>query len=131
MTRASTRILLFGSAIALSGIAASPAAAQYGSNVQCPPGYYFSSGYGCIPQSDAYDDLYSNDYGYGAPVYDGFGLAFGFGGYGGGGRGVGDRGGHGGGGGHIGGGGGGHMGGGGGHGGGGGGGHGGGGGGHR
>src|ERR1700679_3311072 len=102
-----TRKFIIGGAIALSALVTMPASAQ----VQCPPGYYYQYGYGCIPASSAYSDMYGDDYGYDSPVYDGYGLAFGFGG--GGGRGGGNRGGgfhgggdhHGGGGGHSGGGG--------------------------
>jgi hypothetical protein len=68
---------------------------------------------GCVPVSDAYNDMYGNDYGYGPPVYDTYGMAFGFNGgrgFNGGGRGVGGGAAHGGGG-HTGGGGGGHAGG--------------------
>jgi hypothetical protein len=103
MMHFSMKILIFGGAIALSALGTMPASAQ----VQCPPGYYYQYGYGCIPASSAYSDMYGDDYGYDSPVYDGYGLAFGFGG----GRGRGAGGFHGGGG-HAGGG---HIGGGGGH----------------
>jgi hypothetical protein len=91
MTCLSIKLLILGGAIALSVMATMPASAQ----VQCPPGYNYQYGYGCIPASSAYGDMYGDDYGYDAPVYDGFGLAFGFGG---GGRGGGAGGFHGGGG---------------------------------
>ncbi len=112
---------------------ATPASAQYA--VNCPVGYAYSYGSGCIPAGGAYSSFYgAPGYGGYAPLYEPFGFAYGggFGGY----RGGGFRGGvggfRGGGGGFRGGGGGFHGGGGGGgfHGGGGGG-HGGGGGGHR
>jgi hypothetical protein len=96
MTYLSMKLLILGGVIALSAMATMPASAQ----VQCPPGYNYQYGYGCIPASSAYGDMYGDDYGYDAPVYDGFGLAFGFGG---GGRGRGAGGFHGGGG-HVGGG---------------------------
>jgi hypothetical protein len=73
MTRA-TSILFMIAALAMA--AAAPAEAQ----VQCPPGFYYQPGYGCVPISDAYDDMYGNGYDYASPVYDGYGLAFGFGG---------------------------------------------------
>lgn len=76
MTRLTTRLLLLGGGIALSLVTALPAAAQ----VICPPGYYYSYGYGCVPASDAYDDMYGDGYAYGPPVYDSYGMAFGFGG---------------------------------------------------
>ena len=106
MTRFAIKSFIVGGTIALSAFAALPALAQ----VQCPPGYYYRYGYGCIPASGAYYDMYGNDYNYDSPVYDGFGLAFGFGGggrgyHGGGGRSGGGGGFHGGGG-HAGGGGG-------------------------
>ena len=107
MTRSTTVLFMIGSGIALAMVCAVPADAQ----VQCPHGFYYQPGYGCVPVSDAYDDMYGNGYDYASPVYDGYGLAFGFSG---GGRGGGRIGG----GGHIGGGahaGGGHAGGGGGH----------------
>jgi len=85
MTHFSMKALILGGAIALSAMAAIPASAQ----VQCPPGYNYQYGYGCIPASSAYGDMYGDDYGYDAPVYDGFGMAFGFGGGGGRGRGAG------------------------------------------
>jgi hypothetical protein len=120
MDRPGLRKFIIGGVIALWALATMPAAAQ----VQCPPGYYYSYGYGCVPASDAYNDMYGDDYNDGPPVYDTYGLAFGFGGgrnfHGGGGgrgfsRGGGGGGGFHGGGGHGGGGAGGHAGGGGGH----------------
>jgi hypothetical protein len=96
-----TKVLLVaGSVVALTAIFASQSASA---QVGCPPGYYYSYGYGCVPAAPGYADVYGPDYGYAPPVYDSFGLAFGFGG--GGGRGGGGRGGGGrGGGGHSGGG---------------------------
>jgi len=91
MTYFSMKPLILCGAIVLSAMATMPASAQ----VQCPPGYYYHYGYGCIPASSAYSDMYGDDYGYDSPVYDGYGLAFGFGG---GGRGRGAGGFHGGGG---------------------------------
>lgn len=70
-------LLVAGSAIVLPAIFASqPASAQVG----CPLGYYYSYGYGCVPAAPGYADVYGPDYGYAPPVYDFFGLAFGFGG---------------------------------------------------
>ncbi len=117
MTHILMKTLILGGAIVLSALATMPASSQ----VRCPPAYYYRYGYGCIPDSSAYSDMYGDEYGYDSPVYDGYGLAFGFGGgrggfHGGGGRGGGGfhgGGGHAGGGGHVGGGG--HAGGGGGH----------------
>ncbi len=63
----SMKALIFGGAIALFSMAMLPASAQ----VRCPPGYYPQYGYGCIPASSAYSDMYGDDYGYDAPVYDG------------------------------------------------------------
>jgi hypothetical protein len=91
MTYFSMKPLILGGAIAVCAIATTPASAQ----VQCPPGYNYQYGYGCVPASSAYSDMYGDDYGYDSPVYDGYGLAFGFGG---GGRGRGAGGFHGGGG---------------------------------
>jgi hypothetical protein len=85
-------LLVAGSVVGLTAIFASqPASAQVG----CPPGYYYSYGYGCVPAAPGYDDVYGPSYGYAPPVYDSFGLAFGFGGSGGrgGGRGGGGHGG--------------------------------------
>jgi hypothetical protein len=76
MNRPGLRKFIIGGAIALSALATMPAAAQ----VQCPPGYYYSYGYGCVPASDAYNDMYGDSYNDGPPVYDTYGLAFGFGG---------------------------------------------------
>jgi hypothetical protein len=99
MTYFSVKPLIFGCAIAVSAAAAMPASAQ----VICPAGFNYQYGYGCVPDSNAYNDIYGDDYGYDAPVYDGYGMAFGFGsGHGGGNRGGGFHGG----GGHAGGGGG-------------------------
>jgi hypothetical protein len=69
-----TKFLMAGAAFALA-IAGStaPASAQ----VRCPDGYYYSYGYGCVPDSAGYDDMYGN-YGYGTPGYDTFGLAYGY-----------------------------------------------------
>jgi len=110
MTRIMTRLAIIGGGILLSLTVALPAAAY----VNCPVGFYYSYGYGCVPVSDGYNGMYGDDYGYAPPVYDSFGLAFGFNG----GRGFNDGGGRGvgggaarGGGGHAGGGGGGHAGG--------------------
>jgi hypothetical protein len=109
MTRVSTKPLFVGAALTLMLASALPAAAQ----VVCPPGFYYSYGYGCIPASDGYDAMYGSDYNYGPSVYDPDGIAFGFGGsFREGGRSVGGHGGngrfrggaHGGGGGHAGGG---------------------------
>ena len=90
MTRLSTRMAMIGGGILLSLTVALPASAY----VNCPVGFYYSYGYGCIPVSDGYNGMYGDDYGYAPPVYDTFGLAFGFNGGrgfngGGGGRGVG------------------------------------------
>ena len=89
MTRIMTRLAIIGGGILLSLTVALPAAAY----VNCPVGFYYSYGYGCVPVSDGYNGMYGDDYGYAPPVYDSFGLAFGFnGGRGfndGGGRGVG------------------------------------------
>jgi len=108
MTRIMTRLAIIGGGILLSLTVALPAAAY----VNCPVGFYYSYGYGCVPVSDGYNGMYGDDYGYAPPVYDSFGLAFGFNG----GRGFNDGGGRGvgggaarGGGGHAGGGGGGHA----------------------
>ena len=112
MNRLGIKKFIIAGAVALSALATMPAVAQ----VRCPPAYYYSYGYGCVPASDAYNDMYGDGYNDGPPVYDTYGLAFGFGGGrsfhggGGGGHGV-SRGG----GGFHGGGGGGHAGGGGGH----------------
>ena len=110
MTRIMTRLAIIGGGILLSLSVALPAAAY----ANCPVGFYYSYGYGCVPVSDGYNGMYGDDYGYAPPVYDSFGLAFGFNG----GRGFNDGGGRGvgggaarGGGGHAGGGGGGHAGG--------------------
>ncbi|MEI9991164.1 MAG: hypothetical protein WDM86_14100 [Rhizomicrobium sp.] len=91
------RLSLAGAILATAtSFAAAPAAAQY---VQCPPGYYYSYGYGCLPDTPAYGDMYGDpDYDVGPPVYDTFGFGFGgdFGGgryHGGGHRGGGNRGG--------------------------------------
>jgi hypothetical protein len=46
--------------------------------VNCPPGYNYYYGYGCVPVSDGYNALYGDEYDYGPPVYDTYGLAFGF-----------------------------------------------------
>ncbi len=110
MTRLSLKTLsIFGSVLSLGLLStAMPAAAQY---AQCPYGYYYSYGYGCIPDAPAYGveygDPYYDENDIGPPGYDSFGLAFGFGGS----RGYGRGGGHRGGGGHGGGFGGGHGGG--------------------
>ncbi len=117
MTHAKARMGISGFAVtcaaavtAILGIA--PASAQA---VVCPPGYYYTYGYGCVPASSGYDTIYgAPGYAYPPPVYDSFGMAFGFGGGGRGGRGRGGEG-RGGGGGHGGGGGRGGGGGGGGH----------------
>jgi hypothetical protein len=74
----SINALFFGCAIALSALGSLPASAQ----VRCPPSFYYRYGYGCIPASDAYSDMYGGDYGYDSPAYDGYGLAFGFAGSG-------------------------------------------------
>jgi len=100
MTRIMTRLAIIGGGILLSLTVALPAAAY----VNCPVGFYYSYGYGCVPVSDGYNGMYGDDYGYAPPVYDSFGLAFGFSG----GRGVGGGAARGGGG-HAGGGGGGHA----------------------
>jgi len=89
MAHLSLKIFVFGGAVALSALATTPASAQ----VRCPPAFYYRYGYGCIPVSSAYSDMYGDDYGGDSPVYDGFGLAFGFGGGGGRGRGGGFHGG--------------------------------------
>jgi len=110
MTRLSTRMAMIGGGILLSLTVALPASAY----VNCPVGFYYSYGYGCIPVADGYNGMYGDDYGYAPPVYDTFGLAFGFNGGrdfdGGGGRRGGGGAAHGGGS-HVGGGGGGHAGG--------------------
>jgi hypothetical protein len=93
MNRLATGLIIVGGGIMLSLSAALPAAAF----VNCPPGFYYSYGYGCVPVADAYNDMYGDDYDdYGPPVYDTYGLAFGFSGGrgfhgGGGGRGIGGR----------------------------------------
>jgi hypothetical protein len=74
MTRLATRLAIIGGGIVLSLSVAFPAAAF----VNCPVGFYYSYGYGCVPVSDAYNDMYGDDYGYGPPVYDTYGMAFGF-----------------------------------------------------
>jgi hypothetical protein len=108
MTHFSMKTLIFGGAVALSALLVMPASAQVG----CPPGFYYQYGYGCVPDSNAYSDMYGDDYGYDSPIYDGYGLAFGFGGGSGRGGAFHGGGGHvGGGGSHSGGGGGGHAGG--------------------
>lgn len=100
MVRSTAVLFIIGGGIALSMACAQSAEAQ----VICPPGFFYQSGYGCVPASDAYDDMYGNGYAYDSPVYDGYGMAFGFAG-GRGGGGGGHSGGHaGGGGGHAGGG---------------------------
>ena len=80
MTRSSLRrtkfLLAVGSGIALVVISMMPAVSQDA----CPLGYYYSYGYGCIPASSGYNSMYGDpDYDYGPPVYDSFGLAFGYG----------------------------------------------------
>ena len=84
-------MILVAAGITLAAVSASqPVSAQ----VPCPPGYYYSYGYGCVPVAPAYGYMYGPGYAYVPPVYDSFGLAFGFGGGGrGGGRGGGGRGG--------------------------------------
>jgi hypothetical protein len=84
-------VLVAGSGVALAIISPTmPVSAQ----VICPPGYYYSVGYGCVPDAPGYNDMYGPGYGYEPPVYDSFGMAFGFGGgRGGGGRGGGGHGG--------------------------------------
>jgi hypothetical protein len=71
-----------GFALALAAIAlAQPASAQA---YNCPPGYGYANGYGCVPISPVYDppvyayppQPYGQQY-YGPPVYDTFGLNFG------------------------------------------------------
>ena len=108
MSPLTTRLAIIGGGIVLSLSVALPAAAY----VNCPVGFYYSYGYGCVPVSDGYNGMYGDDYGYAPPVYDTFGMAFGFNGgrgfNGGGGRGVGGGAARGGGG-HAGGGGGGHA----------------------
>jgi len=76
MTRSTTASLMIGGVIALAMVCAVPAGAQ----VLCPVGFYYQPGYGCVPASDAYNDMYGGGYDYASPVYDGYGLAFGFGG---------------------------------------------------
>jgi hypothetical protein len=86
------KLLMAGSGLAVAiATSAVPASAQ---GVRCPEGYYYSYGYGCVPDSPAYDDMYG-DYGYGPPGYDTFGLVYGYGGSrrGGGGHGGGSHGG--------------------------------------
>jgi hypothetical protein len=75
MTRSATVLYMIGG-ITLAIACAASAEAQ----VQCPLGFYYQPGYGCVPASDAYDDMYGDGYDYASPVYDGYGLAFGFGG---------------------------------------------------
>ena len=75
MTRSATVLLMLGG-IALAMASAAPAEAQ----VLCAVGFYYQTGYGCVPASDGYDDMYGGGYDYASPVYDGYGLAFGFGG---------------------------------------------------
>ena len=63
---------------------AAPASAQYA--VNCPVGYAYSYGYGCVPAGGGYQSFYGSP-GYGGvpPIYEPFGFAYG--GYGGGYRG--------------------------------------------
>ncbi len=74
--------LLIGAGLTAATLFTAPIASAQA--VACPYGYYYSYGSGCVPASPGYDTYYG-DYGYdyGAPVYDSFGLAFGFGGRGG------------------------------------------------
>ncbi len=51
-----------------------PASAQ----VACPPGYGYSYGYGCVPVAPAYAAVYGPQVVGPPPVYDTFGIAFGF-----------------------------------------------------
>jgi len=74
MTRLSTRLAMIGGGILLSLSVALPASAY----VNCPVGFYYSYGYGCVPVSYGYNGMYGDGYGYAPPVYDTFGLAFGF-----------------------------------------------------
>lgn len=75
MTRSTTVLFMIGGGVALSMACVAPADAQ----VRCPLGFYYQPGYGCVPASDAYNDMYGDGYDYASPVYDGYGLAFGFG----------------------------------------------------
>jgi hypothetical protein len=71
-----TKFLMAGTGLVLAITGAvAPASAQ----VRCPDGYYYSYGYGCVPDSAGYDDVYGN-YGYGSPGYDTFSLVYGYGG---------------------------------------------------
>ncbi len=79
MTRFAIRSLIIGGGIALSWLASLPASAQ----ATCPVGFYYSYNYGCVPDSGPYNDFYGDNYYDDAPVYDPYGLAFGFGGGGG------------------------------------------------
>jgi hypothetical protein len=74
MARLAKRLSIFSGGIILSLFTALPAAAF----VNCPPGYNYYYGYGCVPVSDGYNALYGDEYDYGPPVYDTYGLAFGF-----------------------------------------------------
>jgi hypothetical protein len=84
------KFLIFGVSPALALLSTTQLASA---QVRCPEGYYYSEGYGCVPDSDGYADMYGDSYyGYGAPDYDSFGLAYGYdyrggrGGHGGGGH---------------------------------------------
>jgi|ERR1700677_1013150 len=74
MARLAKRLIIISGGIILSLSTALPAAAF----VNCPPGYNYYYGYGCVPVSDGYNALYGDEYDYGPPVYDTYGLAFGF-----------------------------------------------------
>jgi hypothetical protein len=61
--------------IALATVIAAVAAPAIAQVVSCPPGYGYSYGYGCVPAGPVYAAPVVN---YPPPVYDTFGLAFGF-----------------------------------------------------
>jgi uncharacterized membrane protein YgcG len=88
------KFLIFGVGPAIALLSTTQLASA---QVRCPDGYYYSDGYGCVPDSDGYSDMYGDyDYDSGYPAYDTFGLAYGYGyrgGHGGGGHGGGGHGG--------------------------------------
>jgi hypothetical protein len=99
MTRMKSLAMKFLILGACPAIALLSSAQLASAQVRCPDGYYYSDVYGCVPDSDGYNDMYGdNDYAYGSPAYDTFGLAYGYDYRGGRGGGGGHGGGHGGGG---------------------------------
>ncbi len=67
-----------GGAMALAAIFADdPAQAQ--TVVSCPPGYAFYGGAGCVPAAPGYAAIYGSPVVTVPPVYDTYGLAYGYG----------------------------------------------------